>query len=62
MENLTPMLTEAANAATSNVAFHPENFIKNLSRMGIGMFVIFVIIGIIILTTVMVNKVFSDEK
>ena len=52
-------MTEAAEAAPE-LFFQPANFLDNLKNMGIGMLVIFVIIGIIILTTVMINKVFSD--
>lgn len=42
--------------------FEPMNFVKNLSYMGIGMLMIFIIIGIIILITVLVNKGFSSKK
>lgn len=41
--------------------FTPENFINNLSYMVRGMLVIFVIIGVIILTTLLVNKLFSKK-
>jgi hypothetical protein len=51
------MLTETA---APEIFFQPANFISNLKYMGIGMLVIFVIIGIIILTTMMINKVFSE--
>ena len=37
-----------------------SGFVDKLSNMGIGMLVIFVVIGIIILTTLMINKVFSE--
>ena len=40
--------------------FDPIQFVNYLKYMGIGMLVIFVIIGIIILTTMMINKVFSE--
>ncbi len=33
-----------------------------LPRMGIGMLVIFVVIGIIVLSTVVINKVFADKS
>ena len=39
--------------------FEPANFISNLSYMGIGMLVIFVIIGVIALCTALINKIFS---
>ncbi len=51
---------EAATAAS--VDFHPENFVANLQYMGIGMLVIFAIIGVIILATVAINKLFSGKK
>ncbi len=42
--------------------FNPMNFVKYLSHMGIGMLVIFIIIGVIILTTLLINKIFSPKK
>ena len=36
---------------------NPINFIKNLSYMGSGMLTIFVVIGIIIVVTMILNKV-----
>ena len=41
--------------------FIPMNFVKNLSYMGIGMLIIFIIIGIIILATILINKIFSKK-
>jgi len=38
------------------------NFISNLRYMGIGMLVIFVVIGIIIGATILINYLFSDNK
>ena len=46
---------------TTNISFQPENFVTNLKYMGIGMRVIFVIIGLIALSTMLINKVFSDK-
>ncbi len=61
MNFLTKVLTDAAVAETApQIFFKPANFVENLKYMGIGMLVIFVIIGIIILTTMMINKVFSE--
>ena len=56
-------------AATANPAveegirlvFAPMNFVKNLKYMGIGMLVIFAVIGVIALSTVLVNKIFSEK-
>ena len=39
--------------------FNPERVLEMLGHMGIGMLVIFVIIGVIILSTVIIQKVFS---
>ena len=40
-------------------SFHPMGFVNHLSYMGIGMLGIFIIIGIIIVATVVINKAFS---
>ncbi len=45
----------------AEICFEPANFVENLRYMGIGMLVIFAVIGIIVLTTVLINKVFSEE-
>lgn len=42
-----------------NFYFNPMGFVDRLSNMGIGMLVIFVVIGIIILTTILINWLFS---
>ena len=47
------------NAAV-NLQFDPMAFVKNLQYMGVGMLVIFVVIGIIILATKLVNYLFSE--
>ena len=43
-----------------NLEFDPMAFVDNLRHMGVGMLVIFVIIGIIILATKLVNYLFSE--
>ena len=53
-------LTETAEAAI-NLEFNPMAFVENLKHMGVGMLVIFAIIGIIILATKLVNFLFSDK-
>ena len=57
---LTKILSEAVEAEPK-LFFEPIHFIENLGNMGIGMLVIFVVIGIIILTTMLINKTFSDK-
>ena len=44
----------------ANLAFDPMAFVENLKYMGVGMLVIFVVIGIIILATKLVNYLFSE--
>ncbi|MBE6727357.1 MAG: hypothetical protein E7562_01775 [Ruminococcaceae bacterium] len=46
----------------SVINFEPSRAGDMLSKMGIGMLVIFVIIGIIILATVAIQKIFSGKK
>lgn len=41
------------------IIFDPMNFVENLEYMGVGMLVIFVVIGIIILSTKLINYLFS---
>ena len=43
-----------------NLEFNPMAFLENLKHMGVGMLVIFVVIGLIILTTVLINWLFSE--
>ncbi len=43
-----------------NLDFNPMAFVENLQHMGVGMLVIFVVIGIIIGTTMLINWLFSE--
>ena len=40
-----------------NFTFEPMRFVENLSYMGLGMLGIFVAIGLIVLTTILLNKI-----
>jgi len=51
-------LTSAA-AAAPKLTFNPLNFVANLKYMGIGMLVIFAVIGLIILATLVINYLSS---
>ena len=42
--------------------FNPAGFLDRLSNMGVGMLVIFVVIGLIIGTTMLINWLFSNKK
>lgn len=44
------------------LVFQPEKFLDMLGYMGKGMLVIFVIIGVIILATMLINKTFSNKN
>jgi len=44
-----------------DIVFNPMGFVDRLSNMGIGMLVIFVVIGIIIGTTMLINWLFSEK-
>ena len=52
------MMFLASNAV--NLDFNLMAFVENLQYMGIGMVVIFVVIGIIIGATTLVNYLFSE--
>ena len=39
--------------------FEPQNFVDNLSYMGLGMLGIFIVIGVIMGVTVVLNKIFK---
>ncbi len=39
-----------------------QNFIANLPYMGKGMVGILIVMGAIILTTILLNKIFSEKK
>ena len=43
-------------------AFNPMAFIDNLKYMISGMIAIFIVIGVIIIITVVLNKIFSKNK
>ncbi len=42
--------------------FNPAGFTEMLPYMAIGMLVIFVLIGMIILATLLINKIFSKKQ
>ena len=46
----------------AQLVFDPAKFVDNLQYMGIGMLVIFIVIGVIILSTKLINYLFSDSS
>jgi len=55
------LVTGAAPAESAQLVFDPFMFVSNLRYMGIGMLVIFIIIGVIILSTMLISYLFSDS-
>ena len=53
-------MNEVAAEGAMELAFEPANFVENLQHMGIGMLVIFAVICVIVLSTVLINKVFAE--
>ena len=43
------------------MTFNPMKFISNIRFLAVGMLSIFIVIGIIILVTVLLNKIFSKK-
>ena len=60
LQFLTNTLLGSAPAQNPQLVFEPAMFISNLRYMGIGMVVIFIIIGVIILSTMLINYLFSE--
>lgn len=42
--------------------FNPQAFLNNLDKMGIGMLGIFIVIGVLVAITVLLNKLTSGKK
>ncbi len=59
MNYLTSVAT-VPQSADIQLQLNPMAFVENLKYMGIGMLVIFAVIGLIILTTKLVNYLFSE--
>ncbi len=61
MNLLSNILLKATPEAAPEMFFELGNFAKNLKYMGIGMLVIFMVIGIIILAISLINYLFREE-
>lgn len=59
--NAASQLADTAQNAEPKMEWHPEEAIPMLEHMGIGMLTIIIIIGIIIIVTAIINKVFSNK-
>lgn len=60
MNLLSAILASASAEGAPEIFFELGNFVKNLKYMGIGMLVIFMVIGIIILAISLINYLFSE--
>ena len=43
------------------MTFNPINFITNLRYLAVGMISIFIVIGVIILVSILLNKIFTKK-
>lgn len=55
------IVDKAEEVVEKGMEWHPEKALEVLPKAGIGMLVIFVIIGVIILSTLLINKIFSKK-
>lgn len=60
--NKEVVTTAVSNGDVNNITFEPQRFLDMLSYMGKGMLVIFVLIGVIIIVTMIINKIFSKKQ
>ncbi len=60
MNLLSNILLSAPAEESQELFFELGNFVGNLKYMGIGMLVIFMVIGVIILATSLINYLFSE--
>ncbi len=60
-ETITEQITEAVTDASVG-SFRPEAFVENLKYMAAGMIGIFLVIGVIVLTIVVLGKVTAPKK
>lgn len=55
------LLNATPDVVEKGMQWHPEKALEILPKAGIGMLVIFVLIGVIILATLLINKIFSKK-
>lgn len=44
------------------IDFHPKAFLGSIQYLLVGMISIFIVIGVIIIVTMLLNKIFSGKK
>ncbi len=50
------------NLLNSFINFRTDNLYESLGILGMGMLAIFAVIGVIIIVTVLINKIFSGKS
>ena len=60
--NAAPTIGALEETTAPTIEFVPKRFLEMLPFMAKGMLVIFVLIGVIILVTMLINKIFKDKK
>ena len=56
------LVNASSEGTLTGLDFNPMNFVNNLEFMGMGMLGIFIVIGLIILVTVILNKFPEGKK
>ena len=62
MTYLTVFLPVYLSSFFANFEFHPMSFVENLKYMAAGMIGIFLVIGVIVLTIVLLGKLTAPKK
>lgn len=61
-ENVSEDSALVEDSAFASLQIEPANFVNNLSYMGLGMLGIFIVIGLVMIMTFVLNRVFSGKK
>ena len=59
---LTSLLSPITSLASKEFIFQPMNFINNLMYLVIGLIGIFIVIGLIVIATIILNKLPEGKK
>ena len=62
MLNLVTRMMQSANTGSIELQFDPMQFVNSLKYMGFGMLGIFVVIGLIVVSTVVLNRATAGKK
>jgi hypothetical protein len=62
LATLRVTLLNDVTALNSGFTFNPQNFVENMKYMGLGMLAIFIVIGVIVGITYLLNALFQDKN